>query len=251
MNYYIITGSSRGLGEAIARNLISKESCLFCISRKRNEELIKQAVEKCCSIDYFEKDFTEPQSIKDLMDDIFSKIDSSKAERIYLFNNAGVLNPIKPVEKCITEEIIDNANVNLIAPIILTSGFIRNVKNYLCDKKIINISSGAARNPYYGWSCYCSSKAGLDMFTRTVGIEQTSGKNPTLIVSVAPGIVDTDMQKTIRECKVEDFEQIEKFIRYKKEGKLQSPEVVAQKIIEMAKSRELSQGRIYDIRDFM
>ena len=57
MNYYIITGASRGLGRAITENLLSKDNHLFCISRRINEDIVTEAGLKDCKIDYFEYDF--------------------------------------------------------------------------------------------------------------------------------------------------------------------------------------------------
>ena len=65
-------------------------------------------------------------------------------------------------------------------------------------KRILNISSGAGRNPYEGWGAYCTTKAGLDHFSRVVAMEQANEQYPVEIVSIAPGIIDTDMQATIR-----------------------------------------------------
>lgn len=61
---------------------------------------------------------------------------------------------------------------------------------------IVNISSGAAHRPQEGWSAYCAGKAGLAMLTRSVHMEY--GTQGIRIFGFAPGVVDTDMQGTIR-----------------------------------------------------
>jgi NAD(P)-dependent dehydrogenase (short-subunit alcohol dehydrogenase family) len=61
---------------------------------------------------------------------------------------------------------------------------------------IINVSSGAAHRPLPGWSAYCAAKAGLAMLTRALAAEY--GEQGIRVFGFAPGIVDTDMQATIR-----------------------------------------------------
>lgn len=249
MNYYIITGTSKGLGEAIALKLIKNNTHLFCISRKRNESLIEIAKNAHCSIDYHSFDLYNINLIDDLIQSIIEKIDSKAAETITLINNAGILSPIKPIERCSSSDIVYNFHVNTIAPIILTAQFIKKTKKLKCKRTVINISSGAGKNPYSGWSSYCSSKAAIDMFTRTVGLEQTNSENQVKIFSFAPGVIDTEMQTKIRETSAEDFESVERFKAYKKDGKLLKPAYVAEKLITLMNMSDLKQGGIYDIKD--
>ncbi len=249
MNYYIITGASRGLGEAIADNLISKDNHLFCISRRSNEDLITRAGLKDCRIDFFEFDFNFLEEIDMLAETIFERINFKKADSICLVNNAGVIKPIKPVGKFPSFEIISNMNVNLIAPMILISEFIRRSEEASCERKIVNISSGAAKKPYYGWGAYCSSKAAMNMFTGCVGLEQKNSTNPVRIFSFDPGIMDTDMQSDIRQADAEDFEQVERFIEFKKNGNLKAPDFVAKKLLELIHNNATDTGMIYDIKE--
>ncbi|WP_010243164.1 (S)-benzoin forming benzil reductase [Acetivibrio cellulolyticus] len=249
MNYYIITGASRGLGEAIAENLISKDNHLFCISRKGNEDLVVRAGLKDCRIDFFEYDFNFLEEIDMLAETIFERINFKKADSVCLINNAGVAKPIKPVGNFPSFEIISNMNVNLIAPMILVSEFIKRTEEVTCERKIVNISSGAGKKPYYGWGCYCSAKAAMDMFTGCVGVEQKNITNPVKIISFVPGIIDTDMQADIRECSEEDFEQVERFIKFKENGNLKSPDFVAKKLLELIHNNETKTGMIYDIKE--
>jgi len=249
MNYYIITGASRGLGRAITENLLSKDNHLFCISRRINEDIVTEAGLKDCKIDYFEYDFNFIEEIDMLIATIFERINFSKAQSICLINNAAMLEPVKPVGKYPSFEIISNMNVNLIAPMLLISEFIKRTEEVNCDKKIVNISSGAAKKPYYGWGCYCSAKAALDMFTGCVGKEQNNTPNPVKIISFNPGVMDTDMQNIIRLSTEEDFEQVERFRKLKEEGKLQSPDFVAKKLLELIHNNEIKSGMLYDVSE--
>ena len=93
-----------------------------------------------------------------------------------------------------------------------------NLESYAGKKKILNISSGAAVNPYESWSLYCTSKAGVDMMTKVLSKEQKRLKKGVKIVSIYPGIVDTDMQEKARntpkekENKKNEFKNIQTLI---------------------------------------
>lgn len=250
MNYIIITGASQGLGESIAENLLGNNNHLFCISRKKNDRLISKAKDNGVKIDYFKYDLNRIDDLETLMQDIFSKIEVQSARSIVLINNAGTVAPIRPISKCESAEVINNLNVNLVAPILLTSIFIKNTSSFNIEKRVINISSGAGKKPYYGWSCYCSSKAGLDLFTQCVGVEEESKEYPVKILSFAPGIIDTDMQKEIRHSNKEDFAQLERFLAFKEEGKLMSSEFVSSIITKLLFDENFKQGAVTDISDF-
>ena len=58
---------------------------------------------------------------------------------------------------------------------------------------VINVSSGAAVNPFAGWSAYCASKAGLSILTRVLAIEESDARG-IRVYGFAPGVVDTEMQ---------------------------------------------------------
>ncbi len=250
MKYYIITGTSRGLGEAFARELMTQDCVLFCISRNKNEFLIKLAKETKTRLFYYSYDLTCVDGLEDLFKKIFEEIDFSKCQEICLINNAGVVAPVMPAEKCKGDSIVNNITLNQIAPMILSSFFISQTSKFTKKKSIINISSGAGRKPYYGWSSYCTSKAGLDMFSRVLGVEETGKVNPVKVMSIAPGIIDTEMQEEIRNSSVEDFPLLDNFIDYKEKGVLSDASEVAKAILKVIENG-FEQGAILDIRDFM
>ena len=63
------------------------------------------------------------------------------------------------------------------------------------ERRILHVSSGAGRKPYAGWSIYCATKAAIDQHARCVALDRTPH---LLISSVAPGVIDTEMQAEIR-----------------------------------------------------
>lgn len=248
MKYYIVTGASKGLGEAIAKQLVDKDNVLFTIARSASESLKELAEVKGCSLHQIHCDLSDGRALPFIMKEMVSSINLEEAEGIYLINNAGVIAPISPIEGCSSEAIIINVAVNLTAPTIMVSEFIRLLEGYTGEKRVINISSGAGKHPYSGWSIYCATKAGLDLFTETVGLEQKEKRFPVEILSLAPGIVDTPMQGEIRESSESDFPDIHRFKEFKEQGHLSKPEDVAVKVVSLLHSKSFEQGGVLDVR---
>ena len=129
----------------------------------------------------------------------------------------------------------------------LSSHFIRMSTGITVPKVIVNISSGAAQRPMWGWSTYCSTKAAIDMFTRVAALEQEDRENPVRVLAFAPGIVDTPMQEKIRNTGPEDFRDRDTFISYKQEGQLLDPSVVAKRLREIILDESVENGSILHI----
>ncbi len=249
MNYYIITGTSRGLGEGFAKQLLQEGNGLFCISRTQNESLMNLAREVGVFLEYITYDLQDTSGIDSLMKRVIDAVDTATATRMALINNAGTLAPVKPVGRYPRQALMAALHINLAAPMLLASAFIDRTADLSLDRRILNISSGAARNPYSGWGAYCTTKAGLDMFTRCAGLEQINQVNPVKLIAVAPGIVDTAMQEEIRNTTEADFPNQRKFLEFQKKGLLTSPDVAAEKILRFFLSEEIETGGIYDIRN--
>jgi benzil reductase ((S)-benzoin forming) len=251
MNYFIITGTSRGLGEAITKTFMKKGNRLFCISRKKNNDLIALAEQEGVILDYLTFDLSEPSECEPLMEQVFSNINVKEAASIYLINNAAMIEPIKPSGKADNAVITKHIQLNLIAPMILTNEFIKRTKVSSAEKVVVNISSGAANRSVFGWNAYCSSKAGLDMFTKTVGLEQENEDHPVKVISFSPGIMDTNMQKEIRSSEKNDFADVEQFQGYHEKGMLRSPEFVAGVLHDLLFNKGIENGKVYDIKQLI
>jgi benzil reductase ((S)-benzoin forming) len=248
MNYYIITGTSSGIGEAIAKKLILEGHSIFCISRKLNEALTDLASSVQSNIWYFEADLGNTGGIPGLMDEIFSLMEFQHISAIALINNAGTLDPVAMAGNYDAEELAQQIKVNLLAPMLITDCFIRHTSSLKVTKSVINIGSGAATSPYAGWGPYCSSKAGLEMFTRTTSLEQKSKPHPVRIISVLPGVVDTGMQNKLRNSDAEDFPMKPRFEQLYQENLLSRPQEVADKIIRLIFDQLPGESEIIDLR---
>ena len=227
MNYYIITGTSKGIGKALAEELLQDENNhVTGISR---HQTITQP-----NYRHFNLDLSQPKALIEQLPQIFPQL--SEAGTIALVNNAGVLGEIGYVGEKKPEDLDFSFTVNVTAPAILMNAFLKQYAQLDAAKIILNISSGAGKYPLDGWASYCASKAALDMFSQTVQEEQNLRKSGVKVYSLAPGIVDTQMQTQIRQAETGQFSQVERFQNYKESGSLAKPETVGKKLKKLLES---------------
>ena len=145
MRYVIITGTSQGLGEAITAQLLEENTSIISISRRENKELAKLAEQYNSNCVFHSLDLQDVHNLETNFNEIISSIQEDTVSSIHLINNAGTLAPMKPIEKAESELLITNVQINLLAPMILTSTFMKHTKDWKVDKRVINISSGAGK----------------------------------------------------------------------------------------------------------
>ena len=247
MHYYITTGTSSGMGAAVAELLLDEPATQFCISRRENQRLLKLAAERERPLYYLRRDLFDHGELPGLMEEIIGAVDFENAEKITLINNAGTLDPVGPSPENAPEEIHKSVHINLIAPMTLSSLFIKHLQHAPLKKTIVNISSGAANRPIWGWSTYCTAKAAIEMYTRTAAQEQKGRKHPVRLFAFAPGIVDTPMQEKIRNTPLELFKDRDNFIEYQEKGNLLDPFHAAGKVIDLSKDENRENGALVHI----
>jgi NAD(P)-dependent dehydrogenase (short-subunit alcohol dehydrogenase family) len=162
-----------------------------------------------------------------------------------LVNNAGMLQPVGPIEGQDAGAIARAVSVNVAAPLMLASALAA-ASGEAQDRRIVHVSSGAARNAYPGWSIYCATKAALDHHARAVTLDPNRALR---ICSVAPGVIDTDMQAEIRATGLDRFPQRERFEALKNEGRLATPDQAAKKLVDYALSDAFGTTPVADVRE--
>lgn len=225
MNYYFITGTSSGIGLALTHQVLSNDINYVVGYSRRN-------VVSHNRYKHIQIDFSQLGAARKVEIPFFHN-----AKHVVLINNAGILGDVKPIGEIDNEQLEKTFMVNTVSPAILTNRFL---SLYLPSAElitIVNISSGAARHAIESWSGYCASKAAIDMFSMVLHAEQKLVSNSKVkVISVAPGIVDTPMQDSVRKVDPIDFPQSERFHDYKRNGLLSSTEQVAKKIVELVKN---------------
>lgn len=227
MKYYFITGTGKGIGKALAEALLSQaEVTVIGVSRRQTISHPRYQ--------HHNLDLGQLQNLTDKLPEIFP--DVTDAEELVLVNNAGVIGEIGYVGEKEAADFNYIFTVNVTAPAILMNAFLGRYRNQQIPKRILNISSGAGKYPLDGWAGYCASKAALDLFSQTVQEEQNLRKSGVKVFSIAPGIVDTQMQAQIRSTPASQFSKQEKFQEYKSSGSLASPETVGAKLLKLLQS---------------
>lgn len=250
---YIITGASRGLGEALASRLLQPENRLLCLARTRSVPLAREAEAAGVRLDWFECDLAAlaaEAGTEALMRELLERAEPETAQCLRLINNAGMLDPIGPAHANDAAAISRHIAVNLTAPIALTGAFLRLTGHLQADKRVLQMSSGAGRHPYAGWSVYCAAKAGLDHYTRCVKLEQEALPYGAKVASVAPGVVDTAMQALIRESDESRFPSHARFVQLHESGGLASPQEAAAQLVALLEHPDFGVEPIVDIRNW-
>ncbi len=222
MKTIVITGASRGIGAGIADECIRQGlNLVVCAREKPPYEEGAQLVSMAADV----SDEAAVQALCDAAISRFGQID-------LWINNAGVLGPVAPLRLCKSEEVSRHMGINVMGVFHGTKSFADHVEGRPGEGVLINISSGASTSAYEGWGPYCASKAAVDQLTNVVQLEEE--KNGLRAYSVAPGIVDTDMQSLIRSCTPEQFPMVQKFHELKQENAFSSTEFVARSLLAIA-----------------
>lgn len=249
-DYYIITGTSRGIGEALAKQLLGPNNSLVCISRNQNPGLGVEAYIKKWDIKDIALDLTQHDRIANTIRDVFREIDPADVASITLINNAGIIHPIRRVgDTDASAKIARSVGVNLTAAMIATDAFIHETADMDVPRKVLFMTTGAARRIVKGWSAYCAGKAGLEMYVQVLAEEQKESDNPVKLVAFSPGVVDTEMQAEIRNADPDEFPELEKFKGYKEKGQLLNADDVARTIIELIQSPGFGEELVVRIKD--
>ena len=237
MKIYYITGTSRGIGKALAEHILSLPDTKV-IGLARNHT-IQHTNYKHVDIDLSNTSYTAN----------FYFEQHAEATEIVLVNNSGVIGDIARFGDIDNEKIVEAMHVNLIAPFILSNNFVKAYSALTIPLTILNISSGAGRNPVDAWGAYCTSKAGVDMFSRVLSLEQEIlGRKNLRCLSLAPGIIDTVMQDSIRAANPEEFSRHAEFVALKEEGKLVTPETLAPLILKALGKQDFDKVTV-DLRE--
>ena len=244
----ILTGASRGIGAAMARGLAKPGTRLITLARREDPELAAYARSQDAQLEQVSVDLSDLAAAEAAARRICDALPRD-ARRYLLINNAGTVHPVSGTDALIDGPAIAAAfNLNVTAVMLLTARFLAAVEDVKADRRVLNISSGAGRNPNAGWGVYCATKAALDMYARVV--KQAQGENGARVVSLAPGTVDTDMQAAIRSSDPKSFPALAKFQDFHATGKLSSPANVASRILAYLDRDDFGATEIDDIRNY-
>lgn len=240
MQLYIITGTTRGLGHSLATEALKQGDFVISLSR--------ESTFKSPTFINIKHDLTNIKGLDKKFVTALKKIDLKKIKSIHLINNAAVIGPIESAEHFSLEQIDTHMQVNLIAPMYLTSLVLNTFKKKKCFQTFTNISSGAAIKTIPAWSLYCSGKAALRMFTECLADDYKKANNLRFL-DFSPGVMDTKMQATIRKQRSKTFSRLEDFKQLKEKNLLLSADEVATALMKILSDPKAISKTHYDVKD--
>ena len=246
---YILTGASRGLGAAMARQLLAADTHLLTLSRHPDATLAEAARARGATLEQWALDLGHDIGSSARLETWLHQHDATQFRSAPLINNAGLVGRVGPIDASDAETLAAVLRVGLEAPLVLASAFLRATRAWAIDKRVLNISSGAGRRAIAGWSAYCAAKAGLDHFSRTTALDEQRCPNPARIVSLAPGVIDTDMQGQLRAADPAGFPDKARFEELKASGQLATPEEAAKRVLAFLARADFGTEPVADARD--
>lgn len=228
----LITGASRGIGEALALALLDRGDRVIGFSRGVSERAI--AHEQFLPINV---DLSSMAEIEMAMHRLFETLTPDGIGSIALVNNAAALAPLAPIEDCASHDIVSHLHVGTAAPALMTSLFLQKTAEWPVPRTVTVVTSGLADIPAASMSLYCASKAFLNMFTRCVREEQRLTSRPARVIAIDPGMAETDMQVYARSRQGESFPVGTLLQQAHDAGQVHAPQAVAERIMRLLDAR--------------
>jgi benzil reductase ((S)-benzoin forming) len=245
---YILTGASRGMGLAMAQQLLKPGNVLLCISRNVNPALATAAQKADVPLTQWTQDLADGAGASDRLREWLNSQNPADFASVSLINNAGVIPPIVPLRQSNPADLALALRVGLEAPMALSAAFLGGTHSWPVPRKVLNISSGLGRYPMASQAGYCAAKAGMDHFTRCLALDEALHANGARVCALAPGVIDTDMQVQLRGAAGEAFPDQSKFLQLKAQGQLSSPEAAAENVLRFLASPDFGREPVADVR---
>lgn len=233
--HILITGTSSGIGNGLARAYLDKGHDVYGISRRKVPEL-----ERIKGYHHLHQDLVDFYSVPIHLSKFLK--DVKKLDIVIL--NAGALPTIGDMQETSLGELKSLMDINVWANKVLLDTLFGEGKKV---SQVIAISSGAAVKATRGWNGYSITKAALNMLTGLYATEQPD----THFCALAPGIIDTDMQALISSLPDDDrFPMLKRLKNARGTDEMPSPEEASETLINsIEKVKTLASGAFVDVRD--
>ena len=234
-NIAIVTGTSSGIGAAVAGQLLQKGWQVVGIARRGcvlRDPNFRQIAQDLSDVG------DAVRTIEREVEPLFHERDWA---RIGVVNNAATTGELGPMERLAPRELQRLYALNLVLPMWLMGFAVRHAKPRSA-LRIVNVSSAAAVMPFPGLAAYGGSKAALRMAGMILGQELDSTERPTpapadcAVLSYEPGVVDTEMQTAARSHSPQNFPWVGMFVNFKRQGMLVRASLPAADIVQFLES---------------
>ena len=215
----LVTGTSAGIGQALALALLEEDWEVVGISRRPAEmahELYR----------HWPADLGSADDLETLIQERLQPLLGAGAHsRVALINNAAGMGQLTRFSGFNAPELQLLLAINVAAPMRLLGAALRAVSPTV-PLRVVNISSGAAHTPIPGLGDYCATKAALRLAGQTAAVEMSQEGRNAAVFSYEPGVVETGMQVAARSADPECFPSRATFQGFMDKGILARPEEV-------------------------
>lgn len=244
----IITGASRGMGLAMAQQLVQPGARLLCISRRRNPDLQALADAAGAVLEQWSADLADGAPAAQQLKGWLAALDTQALDSATLINNAGLISPLVALRDSDPLALAQALRVGVEAPLQLCAAFLDATRDWAVPRKVLNISSGLGRRAMASSAAYCAAKAGMDHFTRCLALEEAAVPNGAKVCSLAPGVIATDMQLQLRSADPAHFPDLPTFQGLHAGGQLSSPQDAARRVLAYLNSASFGHEAVGDVR---
>lgn len=241
----LLTGASRGMGRAMAEQLLAAGHLVLALARHEPAGLATHGGQ----LVHWAVDLADAGAIDARLRAWLGEFPTDRFASATLINNAGMIPAIVPLRDSRAPDLQQALRVGLEAPLLLTAAFLDATRGWRGRRRVLNISSGLGRRPMASQSAYCAAKAGLDLFTRCVALDEAREPNGARVCSLAPGVIDTDMQVQLRGADAAAFPDRARFEQLEQTGALTSPAEAARRVLAWLERPHFGTQPVADIRD--
>lgn len=237
------------MGLSMAQQLLTAGHTVLCISRTEQPALAQHARQTGALLLQWRHDLADSVPLSERLESWLRAQASAAWRSATLINNAGVIARIVPLSQADAGDLARALRVGLEAPMLLAAAFLRATEGWPAERKVLSISSGLGRRAMASQAAYCAAKAGMDHFTRCLALEEAQKADGAKVCSLAPGVVDTDMQVQLRSAGEADFPDRDSFARLKSGGQLTSPDEAARRVLAYLARPDFGAQPVADVRD--
>lgn len=247
---FIVTGSSRGLGRALVEQLLAPRHHVLGMARADDDDaLAAQAHARGAQLEQWTQDLGRSVEAAQRLEHWLAALPATRFGRAVLINNAAVLPKPGPIDELPFATLSAALRLGLEAPLLLSAAFLRGTRGWRAERRLLHISSSLGRRAIAGGAIYGAVKAGLDQFSRGFALDEALKDNGARSVALAPGPVDTDMQRRMRDAEVGQVPEQPRFAALLAEGVLDTPHDAAAKVLDYLQRPDFGAQPVADIAD--